>query len=93
MRSTVPRCSALALSVMLSCLVLSACGSMTSTALSRPERPQASLLEPCPPPPPWPTTDVPLRVWDDVAEQRTAMAAECRARHRGLSEWARKVTQ
>ncbi|WP_435870047.1 Rz1-like lysis system protein LysC [Eleftheria terrae] len=78
---------------MLLSLLLCGCASRPSTTLARPAPPEQSLLAECPAPPRLPAKATTLRQALPLLEQRAALAAECRARHRALADWARGVTQ
>jgi hypothetical protein len=77
---------------MLWCLAILAGCSTPSTKLVKPEPPDSALLEACPAPPKLPVTDAPLREWEEILAKRAAAAAVCRARHRELADYVRRVT-
>lgn len=69
------------------------CATLAPTTV-RPEPPPPSLVQACEPGPALPAGDpVPLGELLDAVRQRESAAAECRARHRGLSNWAQGVTR
>lgn len=75
-----------------SLLMLCGC-SATLPVVGRPDPAPAALTAECQPGPAYPEGDARLAAVLEIVAAREVAAAECRARHRGLSEWARKVTQ
>lgn len=74
---------------MLSSLLMYGCAYRPST--TQPDLPSPALLNECPEPPPWPSGPRTVRETADDLEHRTALAAECRSRHRLLGDWVRQV--
>jgi hypothetical protein len=61
--------------------------------LGKPSPAPAALTAECEAGPAYPEGDARLSAVLEVVAARESAAAECRARHRGLSDWAREVTR
>ena len=59
----------------------------------KPDPAPAALIAECPTGPSYPEGDARVGQVLEIVAARESAAAECRARHRGLSEWARRVTR
>lgn len=73
--------------------MLSACSATLPQMQCSPEPPPASLTAPVDAGPEYPDADVPLRELLGIVAARESAAAVCRARHRGLADWAHGVTK
>lgn len=59
----------------------------------RPSPPPPALAAECMAGPDYPAGDLPLGEVLEIVASREHAAAECRAKHRGLSSWAERVTR
>ena len=59
----------------------------------KPDPAPAALTAECPAGPAYPEGDARVGQVLEIVAAREVAAAECRARHRGLSEWARGVAR